>query len=248
MVAGNWKMNTNIQSGIKLAKEIQQLLEQNPVHGVDVVIAPPMVHLASLAKEISTEKINLAAQNVATEKQGAFTGEVSAEMILSAGASHVIIGHSERRKFFHETDAQLALKVDQTLSTKLVPIFCCGEELESREKSEHFQLVAGQIQNGLFHLNSDDFKKIILAYEPVWAIGTGLTASPAQAEEMHAFIRNLIAKQFGEEVAESTTILYGGSCKASNAGELFAQHNVDGGLIGGASLDAQEFIKIIQSF
>jgi len=247
IVAGNWKMNTTIPEGIELAKEINQLAKSNKNNEVVIIIAPPFSHL-SVVSELINERICLAAQNCAFEQSGAFTGEVSPAMLKSIPCRSVIIGHSERRKYFSESNEDLAKKVNLCIDNDLFPIFCCGEELNERESNIHFDIVKTQIEEGLFHLSKDDFFKVVLAYEPVWAIGTGVTASSEQAQEMHSFIRSLINKKYGTETADSTSILYGGSCKPANAKELFANPDVDGGLIGGASLKAHDFFKLINSF
>ena len=192
--------------------------------------------------------IKLAAQNCHQEKGGAYTGELSVEMIKSTGASYIIIGHSERRAYFAESDALLAQKVDACLEGNLIPIFCCGENKDIREAGTHEAFVANQLKNSLFHLSAEAFSKVVIAYEPIWAIGTGLTASSEQAQDIHKAIRQLLTEKYGPEIAETTTILYGGSCKPSNAQELFSQADVDGGLIGGASLNASDFAAIINSF
>ncbi|MBI1224120.1 MAG: triose-phosphate isomerase [Bacteroidetes bacterium] len=246
IVAGNWKMNLNFQEGRDLASEI--IRSMGPTE-VLAILCPPFVHLnhlSVLANGVSN--LEIGAQNCHQVASGAYTGEVSASMIKSVGANFVIIGHSERREFFNESDNLLAEKVNVVLQNDLRPIFCCGEKLDIREAGSHEALVGSQLENGLFHLDSEAFSKVVIAYEPVWAIGTGKTASPAQAQEMHQFIRSLIAKKYGSEIAEATTILYGGSCKPDNASEIFSQPDVDGGLIGGASLKAKDFVAILGSF
>jgi len=245
IVAGNWKMNKTLQEGIELAKEINDFFESNPTK-VEVVIAPPFIHLPDVSRSLSS--VSLSAQNAAAETSGAYTGEVSAEMIKSAGAQYVILGHSERRTYFKEDDNLLHRKIKLVLEQELKPIFCCGEVLAERESGNHFNVVKEQVETSLFGLTADELSDIIIAYEPVWAIGTGVTASPDQAQEMHAYIRGLIRDKFGDASADDMTILYGGSCKPSNARELFANPDVDGGLIGGAALNADDFIAIIQSF
>jgi triosephosphate isomerase len=245
IVAGNWKMNKTLQEGINLAKSVNAL--NAPSGGeVGVIVAPPFIHLSEVSRCLSG--VGLSAQDCASEASGAFTGEVSAEMVRSAGAEYVIIGHSERRTIFGEDDATLGKKVKLALENGLNPIFCCGEVLEERESGKLFEVVKKQIETALFDLTEADFAKIIIAYEPVWAIGTGVVATPGQAQEMHAYIRQLVRDRFGDQPAEDLTILYGGSCKPSNARELFANPDVDGGLIGGASLNAEDFIAIVQSF
>lgn len=247
IVAGNWKMNNNLQEGLALAKDLNEALKGKTVN-CDVVIGTPYIHLASVAEAIDTDKIGVAAQNCADKVSGAYTGEVSAEMVASTGAKYVILGHSERRAYYHETAEILKDKVNLALSNDLTPIFCIGEVLEERESNKHFDVVKSQIADALFDLSSEDFSKLVLAYEPVWAIGTGKTASAEQAQEMHAFIRKTLVEKYGEEVANNTSILYGGSCNASNAKELFSNPDVDGGLIGGASLGVDKFMPIIEAF
>jgi triosephosphate isomerase len=247
IVAGNWKMNKSLSEGIQLAKEVDAAVEAVGVLQCDVVIAPPFLHLTEVNKVVGN-KVSVSAQNCAAETSGAYTGEVSAAMLQSAGIPYVIVGHSERRTYYGDTDAILAKKVSQALSNTMNPIFCIGEELSQRDEGITFEVVRRQIENGLFHLSADDFSKVVIAYEPVWAIGTGRTATAEQAQEVHAFIRKTIADHFGEVIANDTTILYGGSCNENNARELFACPDIDGGLIGGASLVAEKFIKIVTSF
>lgn len=247
IVAGNWKMNKNLQEGIALAKELNEVLSADKPN-CGVVICTPFIHLASVTPLVDASIIGVGAENCADKVSGAYTGEVSAEMVKSTGAQYVILGHSERRAYYHETPELLKEKVLLALANGLTPIFCIGEVLEERNKNIQNDVVKSQLEGSLFNLSAEDFSKIILAYEPVWAIGTGLTASPAQAEEMHAFIRSTVVAQYGEKVADDTSILYGGSCKASNAKELFANPDVDGGLIGGASLKAADFKGIIDAF
>lgn len=244
IVAGNWKMNTNLQEGIELAIRVNKLAEEAPDE-VLVIVAPPFVHLSEVGKVLT--RVRLAAQNCSPEPYGAFTGEVSTGMIRSAGASWVIVGHSERRIYFKEDDALLFRKVRAVLDHGMAPIFCCGEQLQEREAGRHKEVVSKQLKDGLFGLEPGDFSKVVIAYEPVWAIGTGVTASPDQAQEMHACIRELAGNQFGEAMAGELSILYGGSCKPSNAEELFSKEDVDGGLIGGASLRAEDFAAIINA-
>ncbi|MCK4921785.1 MAG: triose-phosphate isomerase [Bacteroidales bacterium] len=245
IVAGNWKMNTDLDSGIALAKAVNDSASSKTTDAI-MIIAPPSTHLSEIQKVLTDVKMST--QNCASEEKGAFTGEVSVDMIKSTGAEYVIIGHSERREYFNEDSATLAKKVDLCLSRSLRPIFCIGEVLSERESNEHFNVVFSQLSDGLFHLSEDELKNIVVAYEPVWAIGTGVTASSDQAQEMHAFIRLKIAENYGKEVADSISILYGGSCKPDNAKELFANQDVDGGLIGGASLKAEDFIQIVNAF
>ncbi|MFW6044044.1 MAG: triose-phosphate isomerase [Marinilabiliaceae bacterium] len=247
IVAGNWKMNKTLQEGVELASELQKKLQANKPN-CRVIIGTPFIHLSEICKTVDQDLIGVSAQNCADHESGAYTGEVSAPMVKSTGARYVIIGHSERRTLFHEGDAMLKTKTDLALQNNLTPIFCIGEVLQEREGDRHFEVVKKQVQDALFHLSADDFKKIILAYEPVWAIGTGKTATPGQAQEMHAFIRKIVAEKYGKDVANDTSILYGGSCKPSNAGELFANPDVDGGLIGGASLKVEDFSGIIAAF
>ena len=247
IVAGNWKMNNNLQEGLVLATELEKALKGKTIHS-DVVIGTPFIHLASVAAALDTTIIGVSAQNCADKASGAYTGEVSAAMIASTGAKYVILGHSERRAYYGETDAFLREKVLLALANGLTPIFCVGEVLEEREANRHFGVVRAQIENALFNLSETDFAKIVIAYEPVWAIGTGKTATPDQAQEMHAFIRQILIEKYGADVANDTSILYGGSCNAANAKELFANPDVDGGLIGGASLSVDKFLPIIEAF
>lgn len=247
IVAGNWKMNTNLQEGVALAKEINEALKAAQPK-CDVIIAVPFTHLASINAVIDPAKLGLGAENCANHKSGAYTGEVSAPMVASTGATYVILGHSERRQYYGETSEILKEKVALALENNLTPIFCIGEVLEERENGTYNEVVKKQIEEALFNLSAEDFGKIILAYEPVWAIGTGKTATDDQAEDMHAFIRGVIADRYGKEVAENTSILYGGSCKPSNAPQLFAKPDADGGLIGGASLECGSFMGIVNAF
>ena len=247
IVAGNWKMNKTLQEGIALAKELNDVLAGEKPN-CDVIICTPFIHLASVVPVVDASKIGVGAENCADKESGAYTGEVSAAMVASTGAKYVILGHSERRAYYHETPELLKTKVELALANGLTPIFCVGEVLEEREAGKQNEVVGSQLAASLFGLSAEDFGKIILAYEPVWAIGTGKTATAAQAQEMHAFIRSAIAGKYGQEVADNTSILYGGSCKASNAKELFANPDVDGGLIGGASLKAADFKGIIDAF
>lgn len=247
IVAGNWKMNTTLAEGVALAKEVNEALATRTPN-CDVVIGVPFTHLASVNAVIDADKLGLSAENCADKESGAYTGEVSAAMVASTGAKYVILGHSERRQYYHETAEILKEKVGLALANGLTPIFCIGEVLEERENGTYFDVVKAQVEGSLFELSAEDFGKIVLAYEPVWAIGTGKTATADQAEEIHAFIRKTIADKYGAEVAENTSILYGGSCKPSNAKELFAKPNVDGGLIGGAALKADSFMGIVDAF
>jgi len=246
IVAGNWKMNKTLQEGIALAKEVNEVLA-NDKPNCDVIICTPFIHLASVVPVVDAAKIGVGAENCADKESGAYTGEVSASMVASTGAKYVILGHSERRAYYGETVETLKPKVQLALANGLTPIFCVGEVLEEREANKQEEIVAAQLES-VFELSAEDFSKVIVAYEPVWAIGTGKTASTDQAEEIHKFIRSVIAKKYNEAVAENTSILYGGSCKPSNAKELFAQPDVDGGLIGGAALKADDFKGIIDAW
>jgi triosephosphate isomerase (TIM) len=248
VVAGNWKCNTTLSEGVELAKAVNQLVAEIGAKDVVVVLGTPFTHLTSVVNAIDTNRIGVAAQNCAAEAKGAFTGEVSATMVKSTGAEYVILGHSERREYYGETSEILNKKLALVLENGLTPIFCCGEALSIRNAGTQNEYVINQLQETIFKLSVDDFKKIILAYEPIWAIGTGVTATTEQAQEMHEALRNAIAIQFGKEVADGTSILYGGSCNAKNANELFSNPDVDGGLIGGASLKAEDFIQIINAY
>lgn len=247
IVAGNWKMNKTLQEGIELAKEVNDKVKAANAKDVTVVIGTPFIHLAEVNKTVEPAVVTVSAQNCATEASGAYTGEVSAAMVASTGSKYVILGHSERRSYYGETDEILVKKVERALENDLEIIFCVGEVLAEREADKHFEVVKSQLVNGLFHLSAEQFAHIVIAYEPVWAIGTGKTASSAQAEEMHAFIRQTVAEKYNQEVADQTSILYGGSCNPKNADELFSQPDVDGGLIGGASLKADDFLAIINA-
>jgi len=247
IVAGNWKMNKTLQEGLALATELDAALK-GVTPNCDVVIGTPFIHLANVAAAIDTKKIGVAAQNCADKESGAYTGEISAAMVKSTGANYVILGHSERRAYYGETAETLKTKVTLALKNELTPIFCIGEVLAEREAEKHFEVVKSQIVDSLFELSAEDFGKIVLAYEPVWAIGTGKTASAAQAQEIHAFIRQTLVAKYGQEVADNCSILYGGSCNAGNAKELFSNLDVDGGLIGGASLKVADFKAIIDAF
>jgi len=246
IVAGNWKMNTTLPNGLLLVSELMKNTEAPK--DVVLIIAPPSTHLSEVSKQLKNTGIKLATQNCSQFEQGAYTGEVAASILKSVGTEYVILGHSERRAYFAETDAVINSKIKLALASGLKPIVCCGEVLEEREQNIHFDVVAKQLKGMFEGITPNQFKDIIIAYEPVWAIGTGKTASPAQAQEIHAFIRINIEKAYGTELAHSTPILYGGSCKPSNAKELFANADVDGGLIGGASLVAKDFIDIAKSF
>lgn len=249
IIAGNWKMNCNHNEAGLLTTEINSMIKDEIINSnAEVVLAPPFVHLGYVAQLCKDNKlIKIAAQNCSYQSSGAYTGEVSAGMIESVGVEYVIIGHSERRSYFNETNEMLLQKTKLALENKLDVIFCIGERKEERENNSHFDVVKMQLTTGLFPLSENDFQKIIIAYEPVWAIGTGLTASPVQAQEMHAYIRELIREKYNSAIAQNTSILYGGSCNESNAAELFALPDVDGGLIGGASLKSRSFVNIIKA-
>lgn len=246
IVAGNWKMNKNYPEGIQLINEITQI--SNQVKDAELIIAPPYIFLSQAADLLKDTPVQLAAQNCSEQKNGAYTGEISSEMLASLGLNYVILGHSERRAYYNETDEIINQKIKLAIQNELKPIVCCGEVLEERESNQHFQVVAKQIKGMFEGINTIDFSNVVIAYEPVWAIGTGKTASPEQAQEMHQFIRETIKNSYGAEIANNLTILYGGSCKPANAKELFANSDVDGGLIGGASLKANDFIAIANSF
>ena len=247
IVAGNWKMNMNLQDGIALAKELNETLKADKPN-CGVVICTPFIHLASIAQFLDQDIIGLGAENCADKEKGAFTGEVSAEMIKSTGAQYVILGHSERREYYKETPEILKEKVLLAQKNDLKVIFCIGESLAEREAGKQNEVVKAELEGSVFNLSEEDFRKIVIAYEPIWAIGTGKTATAEQAEEIHAYIRSIIAEKYGQAVADDTTILYGGSCKASNAPELFAKPDIDGGLIGGASLKCADFKGIIDAW
>ena len=247
IVAGNWKMNLNLQEGVALAKEINEALVQDKPN-CDVIICTPFIHLASVAQVLDANVVGLGAENCADKEKGAYTGEVSAAMVKSTGAQYVILGHSERREYYGETAEMLKEKVQLALANGLKVIFCCGETLEEREAERQNEVVKAELDGSVFNLTAEEWKNIILAYEPIWAIGTGKTATSDQAQEMLAYIRSIVAEKYGQEVADETSILYGGSCKASNAPELFAKPDIDGGLIGGASLKAADFKGIIDAW
>ncbi|MGM0666482.1 MAG: triose-phosphate isomerase [Bacteroidota bacterium] len=248
IVAGNWKMNMNHPEGLSLAKSVDDFLVTNEQGGVEVILCPPYIHLAHIAGSLRADNISTGAQDCSDKESGAYTGEISASMIKSTGAAYVIIGHSERRNYHNESDELLNAKIKIALKNELGVIFCCGEILDEREKGNHFNIVQSQVEKALKGIGGEDFSNIIIAYEPVWAIGTGVTASSEQAQEMHSFVRSIIGKIYGPRKAEETVILYGGSCKPSNSAELFSMDDVDGGLIGGASLKEEDFCKIISSF
>ncbi len=246
ILAGNWKMNGDREEAMSLATEISGMVKDEYLGDSKIVLFPPFVHIHSIARLLEHSRISIGGQNCAAADSGAFTGEVSAKMLASCGAQYVIIGHSERRSYFNESSSDLTAKIMQALKAGLQVIYCVGETLEQREQTEHFNLVASQLRECLFHLSKDQWGHVVVAYEPVWAIGTGLTASPAQAQEMHAFIRQTIADHMGHELASEVSILYGGSCNESNATELFVLKDVDGGLIGGASLKSRSFVNILK--
>ena len=245
IVAGNWKMNKVNEEVSTFLSAIEQLSYPLDVH---LIVIPPSIFISSAVAKLVNTRIKVGAQNCSEHTEGAYTGELGANMIKSTGAEYVIIGHSERRAYFGEKNDILALKVNQALANQLVPIYCCGEKLEERELGTHFEVVERQVKEGLFHLSMESIANCVIAYEPVWAIGTGVTATSEQAQEMHAFVRSLIAKKYTPQVAEELTILYGGSCKPDNAQELFANPDIDGGLIGGASLNPADFIAIANAY
>lgn len=248
IVAGNWKMNKVFADAEALIAEIADKLEISETGQQDVILCPPSLYL-EMATDIAEESVfSVGAQNMHENDAGAFTGEISGPMLSAMEVEYCIIGHSERRKYFGEDHKLLAKKLDAAIRNDIRPIFCCGELLPEREAGTHFEVVKKQLDESLFHLSPEQFGQVVIAYEPVWAIGTGVNATPAQAQEMHAYIRNLVSGKYGQELADETSILYGGSCNSSNARELFSQPDVDGGLIGGASLDADEFLKIVTSF
>ena len=249
IVAGNWKMNLTFNEADELLDSLMTKLEETtPARDTEVIVCPPFPYLEMASDYANDSYFKVGAQNVSNQEKGAYTGEVSAEMLESMELDCCIVGHSERRAYYGETDELVAAKVDQLLKHGLMPIVCCGEVLDEREAGRQFDVVKTQVEKGLFHLGADDIKKVVIAYEPVWAIGTGKTASAQQAQEMHAHIRSLLAAKYGKAVADEISILYGGSCKPSNAKELFACPDVDGGLIGGASLKADDFMGIVTAF
>jgi len=248
IVAGNWKMNKNVQESTELASEIVEKVKGLDLGNTRVIVTPTFVNISEVVKVTKGSAVEVAAQNMHQAKSGAFTGEISGEMLTSLGLKTVILGHSERREYFGETDAILAQKVDAALANGLEIVFCFGEVLAERKADKHFDVVESQIKNALFHLDAAAWKNIVLAYEPVWAIGTGETASPEQAQEMHAFIRKIVADKYNAEVANNVSILYGGSVNPGNAKEIFSKEDVDGGLIGGAALNADNFLALIKSF
>ena len=247
IVAGNWKMNLNREKGIKLVEQVISLVSSD--NNVEVVFAPSFLYLHKVNKMCANDNLlQTASQNISHNESGAFTGEVSAQMVNSLNVKYTILGHSERREYFNETNIELKQKVDLSLKNNLEIIFCCGESLNQRESGIHFDWIKQQLTESVFHLTEKEFEKVVIAYEPIWAIGTGVTASSDQAEEIHQFVRNVITEKYNENIAENTSILYGGSCNPTNAKELFSKKNIDGGLIGGASLNAENFTRIIKSF
>jgi triosephosphate isomerase len=248
LVAGNWKMNKTFSEAEDLLNELYDALEDKAPSNVDVIVCPPALYLEMAVDFSETGLIAVGSQDVSKYENGAYTGDISASMLSGMQVEYSIVGHSERRKYHNETDAEIAQKTNVLLKNDITPIACCGEVIEEREKNIHFDVVKKQISDSLFHLEPLDFAKVIIAYEPVWAIGTGHTATPEQAQEMHAFIRKTVDEKYGKEIAKKLPILYGGSCNAKNAKELFAQADIDGGLIGGASLVAQDFVTIANAF
>src|SRR5476651_852850 len=249
IVAGNWKMNMDYNEGLTLFSEVINMMKDEVTGSQTAVVCSPFIHLHSLAQLAKGyAKVSVGAQNAHQAESGAYTGEISAKMIKSVGASYVILGHSERRQYFGESNELLAKKTDTALANDLKPIFCIGETLQEREANQHFDVIKSQLVEGVFHLDETQFSKLVIAYEPVWAIGTGVTATSGQAQEIHAFIRKEIAEKYNRKVADDTTILYGGSCNPKNAPELFACADIDGGLIGGASLKSRDFVDILRVF
>jgi len=249
IVAGNWKMNKTFEEAQALVSEVVNMVQDEVSGPVQVVLCPSFPFLATVSKAIAgNTNVHLGAQNCHQNESGAYTGEVSAAMLQSVGVEYVILGHSERRQYFYEDNQLLETKVKAALKQGLQPIFCIGESLEQREQDLTFSILETQLAEGLFHLSNEEFKRVVIAYEPIWAIGTGKTASSQQAQEVHAFIREQIARHYDAQAAENTTILYGGSCNPGNAQELFACPDIDGGLIGGASLKSRDFVDIIKSF
>jgi triosephosphate isomerase len=249
IVAGNWKMNLDYTEGLSLFSEVINMVKDEITGSQEAVVCSPFIHLYSLAQLAKGyDKVAIGAQNAHQAESGAYTGEISAKMLKSIGVGYVILGHSERRQYFGETNELLAKKTDTVLKNDLKPIFCIGETLQEREAGQHFAIIKSQMEEGVFHLDEEQFENLVIAYEPVWAIGTGKTASSQQAQEIHAFIRIEIAARYGQEIAANTTILYGGSCNPKNAHELFSQPDIDGGLIGGASLKSRDFVDILKVF
>jgi len=247
IVAGNWKMNMDLAEGLKYAGSIDKYFRENPSDKALVILCTPFIHLPGAHDILKKGKVALGAQNCSSEASGAYTGEVSPWMIKSTGAEYVIIGHSERRSYYHEDDKLINKKTLLSINSGLKVIFCCGEVKEEREAAKHFLIVRRQLEEGLFNLTVEQMDSVVIAYEPVWAIGTGLTASPDQAQEMHKYIRDLVKEKYGSNCAKKLPILYGGSCKPSNAAEIFSNPDVDGGLIGGASLKKEDFAAIVEA-
>ena len=248
IVAGNWKMNTTVPEGVQLANDVCAAVAAEANLKCEVIVGVPFTHLTAVRQAIGDANVGLSAQNCADHTSGAYTGEVSAEILASCEIDYCIVGHSERRQYYGETDKSVAEKVNLLLGHGLKPIVCVGEVLQEREENRQFDVVKTQVEGGLFHLTEEQMREVVIAYEPVWAIGTGKTATPEQAQEMHAHIRSLLAAKYGKTLADDISILYGGSCKPSNAKELFACPDIDGGLIGGASLKADDFMGIITAF
>lgn len=249
VVAGNWKMNLDYITGVGLFSEIVNMVNDEVMGDQQIIVCPPFIHISAISQLAkSHQNVSVGAQNCHQADSGAFTGEISAQMLQSVGVEYVIVGHSERRQYFSETDSLLAEKVNSVLKNQLNPIFCIGETLDERNQNAHFDVIKRQLADGLFHLEESDFRKVILAYEPVWAIGTGLTATPEQAQEIHEFIRKEVEGKYGSDISQNISILYGGSCNPKNAAELFAKPDIDGGLIGGAALKSRDFVDIIKSF
>ncbi len=246
IVAGNWKMNKTAEEAVSLTSEIVHMIADEVTSDVEVVLCVPSLYLSTL-QQYATDRVSIGAQNCHQKASGAYTGEISASMLKSVQIPYVILGHSERRQYFGETDEILAEKVNIALENGLKPIFCCGESLEQRQNEDFIAIVQSQLTNALFHLSAEQFGQIVIAYEPIWAIGTGLTASAQQAQDMHAALRSHIASKYGQEVADDTTIQYGGSVNAANAAEIFASPDVDGGLVGGASLKSRDFVNIVKA-
>ena len=248
IIAGNWKMNKTFDEGMGLVSEISNMLKDEYHGNAEVIIIPPFVHINAISRMVINDRnLSVGAQNCSNHVSGAYTGEVSAAMLKSCGATYVIIGHSERRQYFGEHNDWLAKKVDAVLAEGLIPIYCCGETLEERESNKHFDVLKSQVSEALFHLSTEQMSNVVVAYEPVWAIGTGKTASTAQAQEVHAFIRTLLKDKFGADVSDNITIQYGGSVKADNAKELFSAPDIDGALVGGAALQSRSFVDIVKA-
>ena len=248
IIAGNWKMNKTFEEGMALVTEIVGMVKDEYQGTAEVVLIPPFVHINAISRMVTdTNNIYIGAQNCSNHETGAYTGEVSAGMLKSCGSTYVIIGHSERRQYFNEHNEWLALKVDTALKNGLHPIYCCGETLEEREQNIHFTVLKTQISEGLFHLLPNQFSNVVIAYEPIWAIGTGKTATTNQAQEVHEFIRGIIREKYGNQIADDLTILYGGSVKAENAVELFSTQDIDGALVGGAALQSRGFVDIVKA-